>query len=195
MKTFIASLRISFLSMLAFTFLLGIIYPLIVTGIGQTMLHRKANGSLIYDHSKKVIGSELIGQSFQQPEYFHPRPSFAGKNGYNAAQSSGSNLGPTSQKLIDAVKSRVAAYRAENELAADVLIPADAVMASGSGLDPHISVENAYIQASRIATIRGISIQSVENLIKERTEQPFLGLFGQKRINVLRINLDLDELP
>ena len=132
------------------------IYPLIVYGFGQAVFHDKANGSLIVGSDGTVRGSRLIGQGFTDPKYFHPRPSAAG-NGYDAANSSGSNLGPTSQKLADAVKDRVAAYRTENGLGPNDSVPADAVTASGSGLDPHISPRNAELQIPRIAQTRGIA--------------------------------------
>ena len=175
------------------TVLLGIIYPLFMFGVGQLFFHKKANGSLFFYEDGKVIGSLWIAQNFTKPEYFHPRPSSAGDKGFDAANSSGSNLGPTSQKLADALQQRVAAYRSENSLSSDTMIPADAVMTSGSGLDPHISTANALLQAARVASARGLSQGKIEDLITEYTEEPTLGLFGQARINVLRINLALDK--
>jgi K+-transporting ATPase ATPase C chain len=139
----------------------------------------------------QVIGSSLLAQSFTGAGYFHPRPSAAG-DGYDAVSSGGSNLGPTSQKLIAAVKERVAAYRAENKLAPQVLIPADAVTASASGLDPHISVKNALLQASRVAGARGISEGALRKKILSHTEGRDLGIFGEPRVNVLMLNLDMD---
>jgi K+-transporting ATPase ATPase C chain len=139
----------------------------------------------------QVIGSSLLGQQFAGPGYFHPRPSAAG-DGYDAANSSGSNLGPTSQKLITAVKERVDAYRAENNLAPGVLIPVDAVTASASGLDPHISVKNALLQASRVAKARGLGEEAVRRSIARHTEGRDLGILGEPRVNVLMLNLDLD---
>jgi K+-transporting ATPase ATPase C chain len=139
----------------------------------------------------QVIGSSLLAQSFTGAGYFHPRPSAAG-DGYDAVSSGGSNLGPTSQKLIAAVKERVAAYRAENKLAPEVLIPVDAVTASGSGLDPHISVKNALLQTSRVARVRGVGEEALRKMIASRTEGRDLGIFGEPRVNVLMLNLDMN---
>lgn len=194
MKPFFASLKPAAISLVFLTILLGIIYPLFICGIGQLFFNSKANGSLFYYEDGEVLGSEWIAQGFTQAEYFHPRPSYAGSNGYDAANSSGSNLGPTSQKLIDALRQRVAHYRSENKLAVNTPIPADAVTASGSGLDPHISITNALLQVSRVASARGLREEVVRNLILEYTESPSLGFFGEARINVLRINLALDKL-
>lgn len=189
MKALIDSLKPALLATLFFTLLLGMIYPLFLTGVGQLFFHRAANGSMMLDKNKQAIGSEWIGQNFTRPEYFHPRPSQAD---YDAAHSAASNLGPTSQKLIDALKERATAYRRENKLAAERLIPADAVTSSASGLDPHISVANALLQAPRIASARGISEDMVKKILEKHTEGPFLGLFGEPRINVLKINLALN---
>jgi K+-transporting ATPase ATPase C chain len=139
----------------------------------------------------QVIGSSLLGQQFAGPGYFHPRPSAAG-DGYDAANSGGSNLGPTSQKLIAAVKERAAAYRTENNLAPRVVIPADAVTSSASGLDPHISVPNALMQARRVAEARGLGEEAVRRSIAAHTEGRTLGILGEPRVNVLMLNLDLD---
>ena len=163
-------------------------YPLLVTGISQTVFKKQAAGSLITDQDGKVIGSALLGQNFAADHYFHSRPSAAGA-GYDAANSSGSNLGPTSQKLHDAIKERIAAYRAKNGLAADATVPADAVTASGSGLDPHISVRNAESQAGRVAKARNLNVEKVTELISASTEKSF---FGPEAVNVLKINLALD---
>lgn len=194
MKLFFASLKPAFMSLAFLTLLLGIIYPLFIYGIGQMFFYRKANGTLLYDGEGKVIGSEWIAQSFAKPEYFHPRPSSAGEKGYDAANSSGSNLGPTSQKLADALRQRAGQYRSENNLSPDTPIPADAITSSGSGLDPHISVANAFLQGSRVAAARSVNEEDVRKLIAEYTEGPSLGLFGEPRINVLRLNLALDKL-
>ena len=168
-------------------------YPLAITGLAQTFFKDKAHGSLIKGKDGQVIGSALLGQSFIADHYFHPRPSAAG-NGYDAANSSGSNLGPTSQKLNDAIKERIAAYRTTNGLAAAVKVPADAVTASGSGLDPHISVANAEVQASRVAKARNLSIEKVKELIAANTTKPDLGILGDAGVNVLRLNLALDDV-
>ena len=155
MKEFLSHIRGAVVS----TFVLAVVccglYPLVVFGISQALFRDKANGSLIVDPNGTVHGSRLLGQAFADPKYFHPRPSAAG-NGYDAASSGGSNLGPTSQKLNDAIKERIAAYRAENGLSETESVPADAVMASGSGLDPHISLRNADLQLPRVARTRGI---------------------------------------
>jgi len=135
----------------------------------------------------------LIAQNFNSPRYFHPRPSAAGEAGYDAGNSSGSNLGPLSKKLADAVKERVEAYRAENGLAPDARVPADAVTASGSGLDPHIDLKNALLQAPRVAQARRIGREAMEKIIKANTEGRDVGIFGEPRVNVLKLNLALDK--
>ena len=170
------------------------LYPLVVFGIGQAAFRHKANGSLILDKDGTVRGSRLLGQGFTGEKYFHPRPSAAG-NGYDAANSSGSNLGPTSQKLNDAVKDRVDAYRKENGLKQSESVPADAVTASGSGLDPHISIRNAELQIARVAKARGLDEEKLRELIQQYTDKPDLGLLGDPGINVLELNLALDSLP
>ena len=170
------------------------LYPLIVFGIAQVAFHDKANGSLIVEKDGTVRGSELLCQGFTSEKYFHPRPSAAG-NGYDAANSSGSNLGPTSQKLNDAIKDRIAAYRTENGLKETDPVPADAVTASGSGLDPHISVRNAELQAPRVAKIRNLPVERVLQLTRQNTDAPDLGIFGEPGVNVLKLNLALDNLP
>ncbi|MBU6383995.1 MAG: K(+)-transporting ATPase subunit C [Verrucomicrobia bacterium] len=171
-----------------FTLLMGIIYPLIIWAVGQILFHDKANGTLVYGANHDVVGSAWIAQNFTSDRYFHPRPSAAK---YDGASSTGSNLGPTSQKFIEQLKTRVQAYRLKNNWTR--AIPADAVTASGSGLDPHISVENARIQSTRIAAARGLSQDKVEQLIREYTESPAFRIFGEPRVNVLLINLALDE--
>lgn len=169
------------------------LYPLIVFGIAQVAFTDKANGSLITDAKGTVVGSKLLGQSFTGEKYFHPRPSAAG-NGYDAANSSGSNLGPTSQKLNDAIKERVATYRTTNGLKETDPVPADAVTASGSGLDPHISLRNAELQAARVARARNLSADKVGELIRAHTDKAGLGFLGDPGVNVLRLNLALDAL-
>lgn len=166
-------------------------YPLLITGVAQKVFKDKANGSLITDKDGTVRGSALLSQNFAAENYFHPRPSAAG-NGHDAASSSGSNLGPTSQKLHDAIKERIAAYRTTNGLSADATVPADAVTASGCGLDPHISSKNAELQASRVAKARNLSVEKVKELIAANTTKPDLGILGDSGVNVLQLNLALD---
>lgn len=192
MKEFFSHIRGAVVS----TFVLSIVccglYPLIVFGISQALFRDKANGSLIVDPDGKVRGSKLLGQEFADPKYFHPRPSAAG-NGYDAASSGGSNLGPTSQKLNDAIKERIAAYRAENGLSETEPVPADAVTASGSGLDSHLSLRNTELQLPRVARTRGISEEKIRELVRQITDGPGLGIFGEPGVNVLRLNLALDQ--
>ncbi len=168
------------------------VYPLIVFGIAQAAFRDQANGSLIVDRNGTVRGSKLLGQGFTADKYFHPRPSAAG-NGYDAANSGGSNLGPTSQKLNDAIKEWIAAYRKENGLKDTEPVPADAVTASGSGLDPHISVPNAELQLARVAKARGFDLQRVRALIEQNTAKPDFGLLGDSGVNVVLLNLALDS--
>jgi K+-transporting ATPase ATPase C chain len=163
-----------------------------MTGLGQVLFPSQANGSLIRDSSGNVIGSAILAQNFTQPQYFHPRPSAAGKDGYDATSSGGSNLGPTNQKLIDTVKDRADAYREENSLATDALIPVDAVTASARGLDPDISPANALIQASRVAKARNLSEDQVRSVVNQYTEGRTLFVLGEPRVNVLKLNLALD---
>src|SRR5262245_46723598 len=160
MKTFLSEIRGAVMSTLILTVVCCGLYPLVVFGVGQALFHEKANGSLILDKSGAVRGSRLLGQQFAADKYFHPRPSSAG-SGYDASSSSGSNLGPTSQKLRDSIAQNVADYRAQNGLATNAPVPADAVTASGSGLDPHISIENAQLQAARVAKARGVPVEKV----------------------------------
>ncbi len=180
--------RIAFALLGLFTLLLGVGYPLFVCGIGQLLFPRHANGTIVMAGGR-VVGSHWIAQDFQKPQYFHPRPSSAN---YNGAASQGSNLGSTSAKLIAALKSRAEQYRLENGLSEGAPIPADAVTASASGLDPHISLENAKLQAPRVAKARSKPVDQVLALIDELAEDPFLGLFGSERVNVLQLNLALD---
>jgi potassium-transporting ATPase KdpC subunit len=176
------------------TILTGLIYPGAVTGLCQVLFESKANGSLIL-HDRQVIGSALIGQNFTRPEYFHPRPSAAGNDGYDPTASQGSNLGPTNEKLYKRMETSAAQFRKENP---DYLapIPADALTASGSGLDPHISVANATIQATRVAKARSVGVAEIRKLISSATEGRALGFLGEPRVNVLALNLELDrKLP
>jgi K+-transporting ATPase ATPase C chain len=193
MKAFFSEIRKAVLA----TLVLGIVccgaYPLIVFGIAQAFFRDKANGSLVVGPDGVVRGSSLLAQGFTSEKYFHPRPSAAG-NGYDAANSGGSNLGPTSQKLKDAIKDRVAAYRKENGLSETETVPADAVTASGSGLDPHISPRNAELQIPRVAKARGVDQDRVRELIQQSTEGPDFGVLGEAGVNVLKLNLALDEL-
>lgn len=173
------------------TVLTGLIYPGVVTGICQVFFSRQANGNLII-HNRQIIGSSLIGQNFSKPEYFHPRPSAAGNDGYDPTASSGSNLGPTSQKLYNRVKTAAAVFRKENPEFSGP-IPPDAVTASGSGLDPEISIANANAQAHRIARARNVSPAYVEQLVASNIEGRDLGFLGEPRVNVLKLNLELDR--
>ena len=191
MKDFFVELRPAVLATLVLAIVCSGLYPLVVFGIGQLAFHDKANGSLIVEPDGTVRGSKLLGQDFSEAKYFHPRPSAAG-NGYDAANSSGSNLGPTSQKLNDTIKDRIATYRRENGLRTDVPVPADAVTASGSGLDPHISVQNAELQIPRVAQVRALDINKVRELVRQSVEGPDLGFLGERGVNVLKLNLALE---
>jgi K+-transporting ATPase ATPase C chain len=193
MKELFSEIRGAVMSTLVLAVVCCGIYPLVVYGIAQVAFHDKANGSLIVDKDGTVRGSKLLGQGFIAEKYFHPRPSAAG-NGYDAANSSGSNLGPTSQKLNDAVKDRIAAYRAENGLKETDSVPADAVTASGSGLDPHISLRNAELQTQRVAKARNLGLDKVREVIRTQTDPVSLGIFGEPGVNVLQLNLALDSL-
>ena len=174
-----------------FTVLLGVVYPLALTGICQVFFPHQANGSLIVVDGK-VVGSELIAQNFTRPEYFQPRPSAAGDNGYDPTNTNGSQYGPTSKKLIDRVAAAVEKFRKENPDFHGP-IPADLLTTSASGLDPHISPDSAMAQVGRVAKARGISEQQLSGLIAQVTEQPDLGLIGEPRVNVLKLNLALDR--
>ena len=169
------------------------VYPLVVYGVAQLAFPRQANGSLIVTKDGTVRGSELLGQDFTEAKYFHPRPSAAG-NGYDAANSGGRNLGPTSQKLDSLIKERIAAYRTENGLSDQTEVPADAVTASGSGLDPHISLRNAELQLPRVAKARNTSETKVRELVAQNTDQPSLSILGEPGVSVLKLNLALDSI-
>src|ERR1700722_8415808 len=193
MKELIQDLRSSVMAVVVLAVVCCGIYPLAVYGVAQMALKDKANGSLIYDKSgTNVMGSALLGQQFTGDKYFNSRPSAAG-NGYDGLSSGGSNLGPTSQKLNDAIKDRIADYRKKNNLKDSDPIPADAVTASGSGLDPHISLKNAELQVSRVAKARGLPIDKIKELIKQNTDAPDFGVLGDAGVNVLKLNLALDQ--
>ena len=205
-KQLLISLRITLVLLL----LVSGIYPLVVWGVSQAAFKHQANGSLIRNAQGQVVGSELLAQGFTKPGYFHPRPSAAG-NGYDPTASSGTNLGPTSDKLIngvhkkdlspgkpdpadfDGVTDLAKAYRTENGLPATALVPVDAVTRSASGLDPQISLANAALQATRVAKARGISEESVRGLIAQNTSGRGLGFLGEPAVNVLKLNLALDS--
>ncbi len=189
-----AQVRPAIAMVVVLTVLLGLDYPLAMTGIAGVLFPYQAHGSLVTRADGTVIGSALVGQGFARPEYFHPRPSAAGEKGYDATASGGSNLGPTNQKLIDAVKDRATAYREENGLPEDALVPVDAVTASASGLDPDISPANAALQVKRVADARGLPEEQVRRLVEQHTQGRTLGILGEPRVNVLRLNLALDAL-
>jgi K+-transporting ATPase ATPase C chain len=176
---------------LFFTVLTGLIYPGVVTALCQLLFPSQANGSLV-EINGQAVGSSVIGQNFTRPEYFQPRPSAAGNDGYDASASLASNYGPTNQKLIDRVKASVDKFRKDNPDHTGP-IPADLLTASASGLDPHISPASAEAQAARIARARGISLQQVQQLIAEHTEGRTLGFLGEPRVNVLKVNMALDR--
>lgn len=201
-------IRPAVVSVLVLTILTGLIFPAVITGIAKVIFPHQANGSLM-EQNGKVIGSEIIGQNFTQPGYFHPRPSAAG-SGYDAGASSGTNLGPTSDKLIhgihkrlpdgkddpgnfDGIKDLAAAYRKENGLTENAPVPADAVTRSASGLDPHITPANADLQVKRVATTRGLPEESVRSLVADSTEGRQLGVLGEPRVNVLKLNQAMDQ--
>ena len=183
------AIRPAILILLLFTVITGLIYPLAVTGIAQAIFPRQANGSLV-QNGNRIVGSELIGQSFAKAAYFHPRPSAAGK-GYDGSASSGSNLGPTSKQLADSIKQGVNEARSEGVSGP---VPADMVTASGSGLDPDISPANALAQAARVARARGMDEQRVHELVERNVEAPTLGFMGEAHVNVLALNRQLDAM-
>jgi len=198
MTLIMQQLRPALMMTLSLSVTLGLAYPLAITGIAQAAFPHQANGSLLYDASGTVIGSELIGQEFTSPAYFHGRPSVTvdadsgDDRPYNAANTTASNLGPTNRKLIDIVEERAKTYRETNGLAADAIVPVDAVTSSGSGLDPHISPANAQFQVSRVAQARGATPTDVTALVQQNTEGRTLGFLGEPRVNVLKLNLALD---
>ena len=191
MKTILTEFKNSIIATILFAIVLCGIYPLIVYGAAQLFFPHAANGSLIEGKNRELIGSELLGQMFSADKYFHPRPSAAGA-GYDAVNSGGTNLGPTSQKLINSIKSAVEQYRKENNLSSDMLVPADAVTSSASGLDPHISVKNAELQVPRVAKARNMDDAAVRVLVGKFTDGRQFGVLGEAGVNVLRLNLALD---
>lgn len=188
-KTFITALRLTLFTLVA----TGLIYPLIVTGLAQMIFPGRANGSLVSGQNGVAIGSELVGQQFSKPGYFQPRLSSAGQNGYDAIESGGSNLGPTSAKLRDRIRSDIARLQKENPNAARP-VPIELVTASGSGLDPHISPEAAMWQIPRISRARSMQPERLHDLIESNAEPRDLGFLGESRVNVLKLNLALDKL-
>jgi len=192
LRTTLTDLRTAIVAFVVISLLTGLAYPFAITGISQGLFHHQANGSIIRRDSVPV-GSSLVGQDFSDPKYFYGRPSAAGTDGYDASASSGSNLGPTSRALADRVAGDVARIRGENGLASDARIPVDAVTASASGLDPHISPAYAALQAPRVARARGVPESAVLALVDQFTDGSTLGVLGEPRVNVLLLNLALDE--
>ena len=192
MKTILTELGRSMVATIFFAILLCGLYPLVVFGVSQLLFPHQANGSLLVDKSGAVRGSALLAQNFTGTQYFHPRPSAAGANGFDATSSSGSNLGPTSSNLVANITQNIATYRSDNGLATNTPVPADAVTASGSGLDPHISLANAALQIPRVAKARGLSEDRVRQLVQQHTHGRDLGIFGEPSVNVLTLNLSLD---
>ncbi|HEY5232354.1 MAG TPA: K(+)-transporting ATPase subunit C [Verrucomicrobiae bacterium] len=195
MKNIFAEFGRSIVATIFFAVILCGVYPLVVFAAGQLLFSHQANGSLLVDKSGAIRGSELLAQNFTGAQYFHPRPSAAGANGYDASASSGSNLGPTSTNLVSTIAQRISDYRTENNLATNAPVPADAVTASGSGLDPHITVANAEIQIPRVAKARRISEEQLRKLVQQNTSGRDLGLFGEPRVNLMTLNFALDQLP
>ena len=193
MKKLFSEIRSAVIVTLALAVVCCGLYPLVVFGVSQILFRDKANGSLIVDKDGTIHGSRLLGQQFTAEKYFHSRPSAAG-NGYAATSSSGSNLGPTSKKLADAITQNISDYRTQNNLATNALVPADAVTASASGLDPHISLRNAELQTPRVAKVRSMGEDKVRELIRANTDAASLGSLGEPGVNVLKLNLALDGL-
>jgi K+-transporting ATPase ATPase C chain len=194
MKNLFAEFGRSIVATIFFAIILCGVYPLVVFVAGQLLFPHQANGSLLVDKSGAVRGSALLAQNFTGAQYFHPRPSAAGANGFDATSSGGSNLGPTSSNLVVNITQNIASYRADNNLATNTPVPADAVTESASGLDPHISLPNAEIQIPRVAKTRGLSEARVRELVKQNTSGRDLGVFGEPRVNVMMLNFALDGL-
>jgi potassium-transporting ATPase KdpC subunit len=195
MKNIFAEFGRSIVATIFFAVVLCGLYPLVIFAAGQLLFPHQANGSLLVDKSGAVRGSALLAQNFTGAQYFHPRPSAAGANGFDATSSSGSNLGPTSSNLVANITQNIANYRAENNVATNAPVPADAVTESASGLDPHISPTNAEIQIARVAKARGLPEDRVRELVKQNTSGRDLGLFGEPRVNLMTLNFALDQLP
>jgi K+-transporting ATPase ATPase C chain len=198
MKNIFAEFVRSIVATIFFAVILCGLYPLIVYGVAQLLFPHEANGSLLVDRSGAVHGSALLAQNFTGAKYFHPRPSAAGANGFDATSSGGSNLGPTSSNLVANITQNIATYRSDNGLVipqSGTPVPADAVTASGSGLDPDISPANAELQVSRVAGARGISEDRVLEFVKQNTRGRDLGVFGEPRVNIMTLNFALDQLP
>jgi K+-transporting ATPase ATPase C chain len=192
MKAFLNELWTSILATVVLCIVVSGIYPILIWGVGQLLFPHQANGSLV-ERNGQILGSELLAQGFSGAKYFHPRPSAAG-TGYDPLNSGGSNLGPTSQKLIDGIKANATQYRQENGLPPEAVVPADSVTASGSGLDPHISLQNAQLQIPRVAKERGLTEELVRGEVAKATDNPLLGLGGDPGVNILKLNLALDAL-
>lgn len=192
MKAFLKELWTSILATVVLCIVVSGIYPILIWGVGQLLFPHQANGSLV-ERNGQILGSELLAQGFSGAKYFHPRPSAAG-TGYDPLNSGGSNLGPTSQKLIDGIKANATQYRQENGLPPEAVVPADSVTASGSGLDPHISLQNAQLQIPRVAKERGLTEELVRGEVAKATDKPLLGLGGDPGVNILKLNLALDAL-
>jgi K+-transporting ATPase ATPase C chain len=192
MKNIIQALGTSILATIVLCIVVSGIYPVAVWALAQVFFPHQANGSL-FESQGQTVGSELLGQGFSGAQYFHPRPSAAG-TGYDGLSSGGTNYGPTSQLLMNNIKAAIDAYRSENNLGPDVLVPADAVTSSGSGLDPHISLENAKLQVARVAKARNLPPAVVQGEVDKATDRPFLGIGGEPGVNVLKLNVALDAL-
>jgi K+-transporting ATPase ATPase C chain len=184
-------LRTAFVSVISLTLLTGCIFPLVLFAFGRWLYPDQASGSLL-THNGAVVGSRLIGQDFTRPEYFHSRPSAAG-NGYDGTSSGGTNFGPSNPKLIESVRRLAEDYRRSNGLAANAIVPIDAATRSGSGLDPHISPQNAELQIARVARSRGLREDAVRRLVTNHSYAPQLGFMGSPRVSVLELNLALDQ--
>jgi K+-transporting ATPase ATPase C chain len=190
-RTLVSDFRAALISMAFFTAICGLAYPLLITGIGQAAFPRQANGSIVKIDGR-AVGSSLVGQNFSGPQYFHPRPSAAGADGYDGGASSGSNLGPSSQALVDRVTESLATIRDKNDLPPNASVPVDAVTASASGLDPHITPAYAELQVARVAGERRMPEDEVRRLVKKHTDGSTFLVLGEPRVNVLRLNIDLD---